>query len=118
MKTIQEYLSSPEAKLREKNEPPYQAQSVEQTTEEREMQVVAPVSSGSAPSALAVEGYMRNRQTLVERLCEISNGPMWNGYDKALKGIREDIAVIDSNVTTLLNAAIRHAAPDSKQLKP
>lgn len=57
---------------------------------------------GSAGLVSAVEGYLRNRQTLIERVCELNQSPSWNGYDKAHRDLQETITKIDDRLAALL----------------
>lgn len=46
----------------------------------------------------AITGYLKNRQTLTERLVEISKAPGWSGFERPAKTITDAIEVIDVQV--------------------
>ena len=79
------------------------------------------VVAGSLPSpecvALveAIKGYMAQRQILIDQLTT-EVGRAWNGTDKAIKTLREDMKVIDDHVARLLlaNAVVSNTGANTK----
>jgi len=59
-------------------------------------------AAGSPARVAAVEGYMRNRETLVARMCEATKSAMWEGYSNGMTDLKAEIARIDAAVGGLL----------------
>lgn len=53
---------------------------------------------------IAMEGYCRSRDKLVERLVGLNTNVMWEGYATALADLRKDIAVVDEAIVKLLSS--------------
>jgi hypothetical protein len=78
-------------------------------------------SHGWASSvSAALSGYLENRSKLMDQLIHTNLNQAWNGHEKAVREIREDIKTIDERVAEIVrqmlmpNIAMSHGAGEPR----